>query len=201
MIAAIFLAICVLKAFAGSTSIVIAAVAVVGPGGHDDEFVELFNLASTSVNITGWKLQYASATGLGYFNQLVIPTAIVPSGASLLITSRLYTGPLAGDFNFTAIQLSATAGRVRIGTPAVGTSITDANAVDTFGYGNTVTPEGAPFVPVPGSPGLPAFMVRRNRCVDTDNNLADFEIAATRTTTNYRNSASPVIVCPAPTTN
>src|SRR5262245_35589089 len=49
-----------------STSVVISQ--VYGGGGNSgapltNDYVELFNLTSSPINLTGWSLQYASATG------------------------------------------------------------------------------------------------------------------------------------------
>src|SRR5476651_1437883 len=54
------------SAQAVSTSIVISQ--VYGGGGnvgatYKNDFVELFNLSSSAVDITGWTVQYTSATG------------------------------------------------------------------------------------------------------------------------------------------
>ncbi len=60
-------------ASAASSSVVISQ--VYGAGGnsgaaYQNDYVELFNLSGAPVSVTGWSVQYASATGTGNFVQL-----------------------------------------------------------------------------------------------------------------------------------
>jgi len=81
------------RAAAASPNIVISQ--VYGGGGntgaqYTHDFVELFNKGTTSFTMTGWSIQYASATGTGNFGanttQITeIPTVTLAAGQYLLI--------------------------------------------------------------------------------------------------------------------
>src|SRR5690606_3926417 len=69
----------VAPAQAASPDVVISQ--VYGGGGstgapYANDFVELFNLGSSAVSMTGWSVQYASATGTGNFGSSAAPTVL-----------------------------------------------------------------------------------------------------------------------------
>lgn len=49
--------------------VVISEVCVRGAGGAFDEFVELYNPTDSEIHLSGWKLQYKSATGTEWRNK------------------------------------------------------------------------------------------------------------------------------------
>ncbi len=192
--------------------VVISELAVQGPGGSSDEFVELYNPTSAPVDLGGWKLQYKSAAGAAYQDKATLPanSTIAPKGYFLIAGSG-YTGTRAADVQLqVALQFAGTtnSGHVRIGTSSMTTAINDANVVDTVGYGPAAnSPEGTPAPIFPNSSTSPATLERKANAAstaasmesgadaaagnghDSDNNGADFILRSTR---DPQNRASPV---------
>ena len=100
------------------------------------EFVEIYNPTSQAVNISGWALQYQSASGSSYNPLVTVPEGtVMPPKSYFLFTSPTWSGTPAGDVSWGASGL-ADNGNIRIvnasGTP-----------VDRVGYGSGNNPEGA----------------------------------------------------------
>jgi hypothetical protein len=140
--------------------VVISEFAPQGPGGPNDEFIELYNPTNEAIDISRWKVQYKSATGGNYTGSYSLPngSVIAAHGYFLVANGGYGGGTMASDASWGSVfSMSATAntggGHVRIGTEAMGNEIGDANAVDTVGYGSGTSPEGspAPAPPVAGS--------------------------------------------------
>ena len=175
-----------------------------GNGGatYTHDFVELFNKGNATVDISGYSVQYASATGTNW-NPNVIPanTTIAP-GKYFLIK-------LAGSTNGVALptpdvditnqpsNLSGTAGKVALvnnSTPLTGTVVTT-GYVDLLGYGATATSSETAFFAAPSTANNTlSFQRLNNGCTDTDNNSTDF----TASGVNPRNSSTPTYSCSAP---
>jgi len=102
-----------------------------------DEFVELYNPSSEPVDLSGWKLQYKGAAGTTYgtSNTYTIPEGkVIPAYGYFLIANGNFRGSVTPDATH-SINMSGSAGALRIGKPEVGTSLEDPNAVDTLVYG------------------------------------------------------------------
>jgi hypothetical protein len=184
---------------------------VYGGGGNTGsvyarDFVELHNNGTTTVDMSGWSIQYASSGGnFGGANTKVDfpPGTQIAPGAYFLIalaqgsnpTSPLPTPdldtPLSGAGT---IAMSATAGKVALVSSTTPVSPvacpTDTTIVDFVGYGAATNCfEGS------GPTGVlsnsTAAIRNSNGCQDTNNNGADFQVA----TPNPRNS-STIIHCP-----
>ncbi|MBP7687568.1 MAG: lamin tail domain-containing protein [Thermoflexales bacterium] len=67
----------VTPASAISTNIVIGEFRTRGPAGGNDEFIELYNLSSVPVNISGWRINGSSSTGV------TTTRATIPNGVTL----------------------------------------------------------------------------------------------------------------------
>lgn len=186
-----------------STDIVISQ--VYGGGGNSgatfqNDFIELFNRGNSTVSLNGWAIQYASATGTSW--QKTDLTGTLAPGRYLLIqqASGGATGALlpSPDVSGT-ISMAATAGKIVLTNNNTliangATCAAGAAVVDIVGYGNTANCfEGAG--PTPNLSATAAALRTSNGCTETDNNAADF----TTSTPNPRNTASPAIVCGAPT--
>ncbi len=168
---------------------------VYGGGGNSgaplrSDFIELHNTANTTVDVTNWKVQYASATGA--FGGASFETALsgsIPAGGFLLVkeadganasATALPTPDATGT-----IAMSGTAGKVRL--------VTDASAVrDTVGYGATAT--GGEGGPTPAPSNTLAVLRNGNGCTDTDDNSVDFATGAPAP----RNAATTPVTCGAP---
>ena len=166
------------------------------------DYVELHNTATTSQDISGFKLLYGSATGrLGSLasNRFSFPAGtIIPAGGYLLIANNpadTMAGaqlPVAADHFFT-FAMSKNNGKVALGTSAMLDSVFLAGqpataVIDFVGYGTALEFETAAAA---GLDSLTASYRNNNGCDDTDNNQADF----TNGTPLPRNSASPVNIC------
>src|SRR5262245_60301139 len=81
-----------------SSTVVISEFRFRGPNGGSDEFVELYNLTSSSIDISGWKLRGSNNAGT------VSDRATVPSGKTiparghyLFTNSSTSGGPYSGS--------------------------------------------------------------------------------------------------------
>ena len=188
--------------------VLISEIAVAGATASD-EFVELYNPNTTEVDISGWKLQYKSATGTsGYNNTFVLPgdSKIAPHGF-FLVTSPTYVGSSGGDANWGTViaGLAAGGGHIRIGLPDMTTATADPLAIDTLGYGTANAPEGTAIsvtgIKTNGSIERKAYASSsvasmaaggadesKGNGYDSENNSADFLLRETR---NPQNKASP----------
>src|SRR5512139_965696 len=74
-----------------------------GPAGGNDEFVELINTGSTTLDVSGYQLNGSNASGtVGTRLTLPAGTSIAP-GCHLLLTNKSsggYSGSVAGDLSY-----------------------------------------------------------------------------------------------------
>jgi hypothetical protein len=85
-----------------SSTVVISEFRVRGPNGGSDEFVELFNLSSSPVDISGWKLRGSNAAGTIGTRATVPAGVVLDPGCHYLFTNSStsggpYSGPVPGD--------------------------------------------------------------------------------------------------------
>jgi predicted extracellular nuclease len=177
-------------ALAVSSNIVISQ--VYGGGGNSgatlkNDFIELYNLGSSPVNVTGWSVQYGSSGGTTWTNRTTLAGTIQPGHYYLIQeaagaggTVNLPTPDATGTIN-----MSGAAGKVALvsnATALSGACPTSTSIVDFVGYGGANCSETAP---APGLSNTTADIRQNN--VDTDNNSADFAAD----TPNPRNSSYP----------
>lgn len=168
-----------------------------------NDFVELFNRSASSVSLSGWCLEYASAAGtftLGNNQNVPLSGSITPGGYYLVQLSQGTGGtqnlPAPDATGLTA--MSATAGKLALlnsCATALGASepVLGGRVVDFVGYGSTASQfEGAGPSVAPSN--TIAILRANNGCQDSDNNQADFATG----TPAPRNSASSPNVCSAP---
>jgi hypothetical protein len=187
---------------AQSTTVVISQ--VYGGGGsasgtYNADYVELHNISGADQDITGYKLFYGSAAGLlasTSSNAYTFPATIIPAGGYLLIAAAPGAGlanlPIATDQTFT-FNMSGTNGKVAFGTSAMVANTTLAlqpagSVIDFVGYGTASEFETAA---CPTLSSTVAAIRNNNGCDDTDNNSADFTVAAP----NPHNSVSAAFSC------
>jgi hypothetical protein len=192
----------------GSTTVVISQ--MFGGGGSaagtfNADYVELFNVSSSSVDISGWSIQYGAATSTTNASVYTIPANTTPlaPGQYFLIadpqSSGLASLPITPDVT-TTFTLSATAGKVflvnnstAIAYNSAGCAPSTAGVVDFIGYGTTANCyEGSGPAPAPSTTMAD---VRQNAsmtpCTDTDQNATDFVTAVPAP----HNTASVKTVC------
>src|SRR5437870_4132115 len=126
-----------------SSTIVISQ--VYGGGGnagttYTNDFIELYNLGASTVNVSTWSVQYASTTGTSW--QRTNLTGSIAPGHYYLIQEAAGTGgttPLPTPDAIGTIAMSATAGKVALvsnqTTITSGTSCPSTAIVDFVGYG------------------------------------------------------------------
>ena len=166
---------------------------VYGGGGNSgaalkSDFVELLNTSSTAVPLSGWKVEYASATGT-FSAPTLLSGSIAPGGRYLVKQAdgaNAAAAPLPTPDATGSITMSASAGKVRL-TGGSG-------PVDLVGYGATANAfEGSG--PAPTLSNTTAAARKAGGCLDSDDNRADFVAGAP---TPQNSSAAPTS-CSAPT--
>ncbi len=179
-------------ALAASTNIVISEFRVRGPNGGNDEFIELFNLSASSVNIGGWKIKGSNNTGGGTTTPraTILANTILNPGCYYLLTnstSPSYSGTVPGNQTYGT-------GITDDGGIAV-TTATDV-IVDQVGMSTgSAFKEGTPLANLGGTTAsnLNRGYERKpggasGNGTDTDNNSSDFQLL---TPSNPQNLASP----------
>src|SRR5438128_1667118 len=84
----------------GSANIVISEFRVRGPQGPNDEFIELYNLSASAVNIGGWKIKGAGGGSAGAVRATIPDGTVINPGCHYLITNsgpNGYSGAVTGD--------------------------------------------------------------------------------------------------------
>jgi hypothetical protein len=164
---------------------------------YADDFVELFDRGSASVDLTGWSLQYATATGTSW--QVTALAGVLAPGHHYLIA--LASGGASGaplpavDATGTS-NLATSGGKVALvhdtAALACGATIGSCGAVatvrDLVGYGSATDYEGAA---APALSNTTAAIRDSNGCDDTDANDSDFTVD----TPSPRTTASAVTTC------
>src|SRR5438552_1087005 len=193
-----------------STSVVISQ--VYGGGGNSgaqftNDFIELFNRGGASIDLSGWSVQYTSATGPGNFGSaanLITPlTGTIAPGQYVLIQEAAGTTPVAAlpapdVTDATPINMGAAGGKVVLvnttsplgcnggSTPCSAAAV--ATIVDLIGYDGANFFEGAT---APTLSNTTAAFRKNAASPRRDNTATDFEALAPAP----RNSASPVHFC------
>ncbi|GAA1751966.1 hypothetical protein GCM10009710_34700 [Aeromicrobium alkaliterrae] len=160
---------------------------------YTHKFVELRNPTSTAISLSGWSIQYRSATGTSTFLSYPLSGSIPANGTYLIRGGTNGSNGVAVpnvDVE-TGLNPAGTGGTIALvkGTaaisPAAGSVVTTPNwstaggVVDLLGYGNSNTFEASPSA-APSANNDPKSIVR-NGTVDTDVNSADFTLSSTVT--------------------
>ena len=194
---------------AASTSGVVISQVYGGNGNtYNSDYVELFNAGEAVVDITGWSVQYASATGSGNFsaNGVSVLSGTLQPGQYVLV--RVGTTSAAGAAlptpvitGSTATNIAGAAGKVVLVNVSTGLacngSSTPCNAsqlaqiVDLVGWGSANYFEGTVG---PATTSTTALLRTAGGCTDTNQNGSDFASG----TPAPRTSASPLAPCGGP---
>lgn len=155
---------------------------VYGGGGNSgavykNDFIEVFNAGSAAVDLSGWSVQYASATGTSW---AVTPlSGSLQPGQYLLVQeaagSNTLATPLPSPDVTGTIAMSATAGKVALrnttAVPPTGTACP--TAVDFVGFGTTNCPN-----PTAALTNSTAALRKDAGCTNTGSPTADFSTGA-----------------------
>ncbi len=165
---------------------------------YANDFVELFNRGSTAVDVSGWTVQYASATGTTW--QVTALTGSIAPGRHYLV--QLASGGTVGaalpapDATGTS-NLAVSGGKVAVARStaalACGATAGSCSAVtsvaDLVGYGTASDYEGG--AAAAAIDNTTAATRGSGGCDDADANSADFASAAAAP----RNSSSAILTC------
>lgn len=194
---------------ATSTNVVISEIYSGGGNSgspYKNDFIELYNPTSSSISLSGWSVQYASASGsftsitklsgsIGSHKYFLIAEASGSSG-----TASLPTADITGTIN-----LSASSGKVALAK--VTTSISsskDSNVVDFVGFGSANDSETSPIGTLSGTTSAErkdnngGTVAGQGNGWDTNNNASDFYVTSSVNPQNSSNAAEPSSI-PTPT--
>ena len=182
---------------------------VYGAGGdigstYNQDFIELFNSGYSTIDISGWSVQYASATGSSW-SAVVIPTSTSLAGgkhfliglASGATGNALPIPDVSGGFN-----ISNTEGKVALVNTSTllsgTTACSDGAVVDVVGYGATASCYKVAPVNTAGITNDKSCRRQFIECFGANNNSLDFMIG----NVSPRNSTDPTSYCtPGPMLN
>jgi len=186
----------------GAADVVISQIYGGNGNTYQSDYVELFNRSGASIDVTGWSVQYASATGTGHFSAngvttlagqlqpgqyLLVKLATVSNGSALPAAEATGTSNLAAANGKLALIRTST-GLACNGGSAACSPAQSAQIVDLVGYGTANFAEGAA---APAASSTTALFRANGGCTDTDQNNTDF----TTGTPSPRNGNSPLNRC------
>lgn len=185
-----------LSVFTGTAIPVISQVYAADGNAYNADFVELFNRGDSAVDLTGWSVQYAIGLPSSPNNVIPLSGSIRPGGYYLVRVSAPNAdgGPLPvpdAVHPMAGVQMSVSTGRLALvsSTASVGTNYNVPAVMDLVGYGGTFAWEGAARAPTLTL--ITAAFRGAHGCQDTNDNGADFQLAAAMP----RNSQMPVAPC------
>jgi endonuclease G len=177
---------------AASSTIVISEFRTRGPNGAADEFVELYNMTNSAINIGGWKINASNASGtIGTRLTISANTQIPAHGHFLAFDSSASGGPYSGTV---AGNQAFTTGITDDG----GIAILDAsnNIIDQVGLsGGSAYKEGS-ILTTQLSTNTNRSYERKpgdgsGSTQDTDNNAADFQLITPSDPQNLASAPTP----------
>lgn len=145
-----------------------------------NDFIEVFNRGTTTVDLAGWSVQYNAAGDTDTW----ATTPLCPTGSCPLLPGRyfLVREGSSGATNLPTpdavgtIAMAATSGKVALSsstTALSGACPASASIVDVVGYGSSASCfEGLGRTPAPSN--ITADFRKGGGCVDTNDNAADF---------------------------
>ena len=158
---------------------------IFGGGGNSgapfrNDFIEIFNAGNSPVNLSGWSVQYASATASTWSVTSLTSVTLAPGQYYLVQESSGGSNgaALSAPDATGTIAMAAGSGKVVLfknSTALTGTCPSDPNIVDLAGYGNGANCfRGS--APAPGASNTTALLRAAAGCTDAHNNVADFTL-------------------------
>lgn len=159
-----------LPARAVSTTIVLSEVMTGHADGQSKEFVELYNNADQPASLSGWTIEYKSATGQSWSKRASLAQDETLASHDFVVLSTEVT-----DSKHLSSGMAQTGGNIRLRDNA-------GTVIDQLAWGNGDSPEGQAV----SSPALGQSMARSlasdaAQLVDSDNNVTDFHLASSPT--------------------
>jgi hypothetical protein len=153
------------------SGVLITEVMTASTSSASSEFVEIYNQSDAAVDVTGWKIQYSSATGSTITTKSTLSGAISSHGF-VLVGSAVFQSEqnVTADFDLSS-GLSGTAGRIRI--------VDSSEAIiDSLSYGDSaLESEGTPASSPQASQSLKRTIDQDARFIDNNENSTDFVIS------------------------
>jgi hypothetical protein len=145
-------------------------------GTATNEFIELFNAGTTTIDVSGFKVVYRSASGTSDTTLVTIPAGTqLVAHAFYLLGGSGYAGAVPADQTY-GLLLAATGGSV--GVRDGGGALLDAVAYGTAANG---LGEGSPAAAPPTAAGPGTSAIRLPDGLDTADNSADFAVTTVPT--------------------
>ncbi len=170
---------------------------------YKNDFIEVFNRGTSTVDLAGWSVQYSSASGTGSWSV----THLCDTGSCLLAPGRYFLVQEAQGTGGTqnlptpdatgTISMATTSGKVALvanTTALTGACPSGTTILDRVGYGGSVSTTDFCFegsAPAPAPSNTTADFRKAGGCTDTNDNAADFFVSAPFP----RNSSSPANSC------
>ncbi|HEY2847740.1 MAG TPA: DNA/RNA non-specific endonuclease, partial [Pyrinomonadaceae bacterium] len=186
-----------LSASVTSTTLVISQFEAGTSASVNEEFVEIHNISTSSIDLNGYRVVYRSSGASSDSGTLAAWSTATPlaAGGYYLIGSDVYNTNHPGSANITystgSLSTSGSAGGLAIRQGAVNTG----TVIDALGWGTATNAlfEGTRAV-APGNGGN--SIARANSgCQDTDNNASDFSLLSPSAP---RSASSAAFACGAP---
>jgi uncharacterized protein (TIGR03437 family) len=162
---------------------------------YRNDFIEILNSGTTPISLSGWSVQYASATASAWSVTPLTSITLQPGQYYLVQEAsggangaNLPTPDATGT-----IAMAATSGKVALvksTIPLTGSCPNNENIIDLVGYGSTANCFRGT-APAPAPSNTAAISRNTNGCTDTTNNNTDFKTNPP----DPRNIASPVNMC------
>ena len=158
---------------------------IFGGGGNSgapfrNDFIEIFNAGNTPVDLSGWSVQYASATASTWSVTPLTSTTLAPGQYYLIQESSGGSNgaSLAAPDATGTIAMAAGSGKVllvRDSTALTGACPNNPNIVDLVGYGSTANCfRGS--APAPAPSNTSAALRAAGGCTDARSNVLDFAL-------------------------
>ncbi len=138
-----------------------------------EEFVELYNPLDEAVDITGWRLEYKSATGANWSSKATLSGSVESQGFYLIASTDYLTDAATAAM---ASGLAASGGHIRL------VSLNDQQSeavVDLLGWGTADLAETAPAPAPAAGRSLVRQVDADDNFIDQDNNSTDFVVSDT----------------------
>ena len=176
-----FIDTCLVTVIASSYTQIVISEAYGGGGNsgstYKQDFVELYNNTNSNIDLSDYRLFYASAAGT--FNTSTVLSGTILAKSYFLVQEAAGTG---GTVNIPtsdvtgSIAMSGTAFKLALtNSSTTPTSATDTNVVDFVGAGSTASLyEGTTKAPAPSNTNSIARTISGGIAIDTDENGSDF---------------------------